>query len=159
MTGRPQARQPQGGWPSLGSSVSKLQGPVTASRAAVRRPVAEDEDDGLGRSGPAGLPRPGYAPFLPNADGLADMTLKGVTLDQLDDRKSLLCEFRPPAPRPWTPPASWKAPTQFTRQALAILTSSKLAEALDLEREDRGSATATAAARPTRPATATPARC
>ena len=34
------AQQPAGGWPSLGSVVSKLQGTASTRHAAVRRPVA-----------------------------------------------------------------------------------------------------------------------
>ena len=41
MTGWPVAQQPQGGWPSVGSAISKLLGPTqrTAPRSSTCRPA------------------------------------------------------------------------------------------------------------------------
>jgi len=85
--------------------------------------------------GQPGFLGPSYAPFLPNADGLADMTLQGVSPERLGDRKSLLAGFdglRRRADRM----GELEGADEFTRQAFSILTSSRLVEALDLERED-----------------------
>ena len=41
-TGRSCVQQPPGGWPSVGSTLSKLLGRADRRHAAVRRPVAED---------------------------------------------------------------------------------------------------------------------
>jgi hypothetical protein len=73
-----------------------------------------------------------HAPFKPNADGMANMVLQGVTMDRLSDRTALLRsidQLRRDAEN--TPGAD-----PYQQQALDILTSNRLAEALDLERED-----------------------
>src|SRR5439155_13688899 len=83
---------------------------------------------------------PGYlglahAPFLPNAEGMADMVLKGVGAEQLGDRKALLSSFDN-LRRDLDATGTMRGIDKFTEQALGILTSSRLAEALDLNRED-----------------------
>ncbi len=135
MTGRPQARQPQGGWPSLGSTVAKLQGPVAPTVPPFVSLSPKMKTMAWADPGRPGFLGPSYAPFLPNADGLADMTLQGVSIDQLDDRKSLLYGFDG-LRRAVDATGDVEGADQFTRQALNILTSSRLVEALELERED-----------------------
>src|SRR5205085_335603 len=93
MHGRTQARQPNGGWPSLGSTVSKLQGAtqegippfvglspkmITSTWAIVGEPGF------LGRK---------HAAMKPNADGMGSMVLKDMTLEQLGQRKRLMRSF------------------------------------------------------------------
>ena len=137
MTGRTHDRQPQGGWPSLGSVVSKLQGPVHAGGAAVRRPVAEDEDDDLGRPRPAGLPRPEPRPVQAQrrrhgrhgAQGHEPGPARAIA-------RRLLASFDGLRRERGRRRRRSQGADQFTQQAFDILTSSKLAEALDLERED-----------------------
>jgi uncharacterized protein (DUF1501 family) len=63
------------------------------------------------------------------------MTLQGITYDRLDDRKRLLTSidrFR----RTADASGAMEGMDAFTQQAMGILTSSKLAEALDLSKED-----------------------
>jgi uncharacterized protein (DUF1501 family) len=65
----------------------------------------------------------------------ADMLLQGVTLDQLDRRKTLLASldrFRRAADQS----GKMHGMDSFTAQAMDILTSSRLADALDLSKED-----------------------
>jgi Protein of unknown function (DUF1501) len=135
MTGRPSARQPQGGWPSFGSSVAKLQGPVCETVPAFVGLSPKMKSSPWSDPGQPGFLGPSYAPFRPNADGLADMTLQGVSLEKLGDRKALLAGFDG-LRREVDASGDVEGTDQFTRQALSILTSSQLVEALDLERED-----------------------
>jgi hypothetical protein len=69
------------------------------------------------------------------AQSAQDMVLKGVSLDRLQDRDRLrasLDRFR----RDADAGGKMVATDEFTSQALGILTSSKLADALDISRED-----------------------
>ena len=136
MTGRTHQRQPAGGWPSFGSTVSKLQGPVNQAvppfvGLSPRMKTATWADSG--QPGFLGL---AHAPFKPNAEGMADMVLKGISMDRLDDRKALLASFDG-LRRELDQSSSIEGADKFTKQALGILTSSRLLEALDLEKEDR----------------------
>jgi hypothetical protein len=76
-----------------------------------------------------------HAAFKPNADGLGDMVLKGITAERLSDRKALMSSFDG-LRREIDSSGTLQGVDRFTEQALNILTSSKLGEALDLSRED-----------------------
>jgi hypothetical protein len=134
MHGRTQQKPPGGGWPSLGSTVSKLQGPVQpgippfaglSPRMKTPTWAIVGEPGFLGRK---------YAAFKPNTDGVGSMTLKGMTLERLGDRRKLLGAFDG-LRREVDADARMVGADESTRQAFDILTSSKLADALDLERE------------------------
>ena len=137
MTGRLLGgKPPQGGWPSLGAAISRLQG---AAHSGVPpfvglEPVMQHK--------PYNAATPGFlgsacSAFSPSGRGRADMSLNDITLDRLDNRKALLGgfdQFRRAAD------ASGKMDGMdaFQRQAFGVLTSSKLASALDLGAESRG---------------------
>ena len=134
-TGRThQGPQPSGGWPQFGSSVAKLQGattPATPPFISLCYPCTH---------GPYNEPGPGflgmsYSPFRPKGPTKLDMVLNGVTTDRLADRSQLrtaLDRYR----REVDASGMMNGLDTFTQQALGILTSSKLAEALDLSKED-----------------------
>ncbi len=132
MHGRTQLNQPGGGWPSLGSTVSKLQGPSrdgVPPFAGLSPKMITNTWANVGEPGFLGRK---YAAFKPNADGTGSMVLKNVTLEQLGDRRRLLGSFdqlRKDAD------ASLQNADESTRQAFDILTSSALADAMDLNRE------------------------
>ncbi len=134
-TGRPFRAQPQGGWPEIGSVLSKLRGPVDP---AV--PPAIDLSLSMQHQ-PYNLPGPGFlgmahAPFKPSGDAMEDMVLRGVNVDRLGDRGTLLTSldrFRRQADQTAAQGANGD---DFTQRALGILSSSRLVEALDLSRED-----------------------
>ena len=136
QTGRLTSNQPPGGWPSLGSVLSKLQGPIDPSvppfiGLAPRMGHMEWADPG--KPGFLGL---AHAPFRPDGAGKADMVLQGVTLDRLADRKNLLAgfdHFR----RDVDASGIMSGLDSFNQQAFGVLTSSKLLDALDLTKEDR----------------------
>ena len=133
-TGHTKVDAPAGGWPQLGSVVSKLQGgvhPATPPFVSLCYDITH---------GPYNEPGPGmlgaaHSGFRPVGPGRSDLTLKGITYDQLQDRTRLLASmdrFRREADTSGT----MDGMDAFTRQAMGVLTSSKLAEALDLSRED-----------------------
>jgi hypothetical protein len=76
-----------------------------------------------------------FAPITPNADGLANMALQGVTVDQFGERKELMQKFDT-LRRDLDATGAIEGADVATRRALNILTSTKLADALDLSKED-----------------------
>src|SRR5439155_23284273 len=73
--------------------------------------------------------------FRPEGNGKEDMVLNGVTLDRLADRRALLAgfdKFR----RDADARGLMEGLDTFNEQAFGVLTSSKLLEALDYQRED-----------------------
>lgn len=138
MTGRTHQNQPQGGWPSFGSCVSKLQGPTERSMPPFVGLSPKMITTTWADPGQPGFLGVGHAAFRPTTEeGRADMVLNGVSLDRFQHRQSLLegfDRFR----REVDASGLMDGLDDINRQALGILTSSKLAEALDLEREDQG---------------------
>ena len=134
-TGRTTQKQPAGGWPSIGSVVSKIQGPVNPS---VPPFVGLAPDAGHPPYGSPGLPGflgVGHAAFRPSGPARADMVLQGIEQERLQNRKSLrsaLDRFR----RASDASGAMEGLDTIEQQALDILTSSRLAEALDLSKED-----------------------
>lgn len=135
QTGRHFNRQPQGGWPSLGSSVSKLQGPTNPSTPAFVGLAPPMKNALWDDPGQAGFLGPAHAPFKPYADGRADMVLNGINQERLGDRKSLLRRFDV-FRREADAFRVMEGMDAYQQQAFGILTSSSLANALDLEQED-----------------------
>jgi hypothetical protein len=134
-SGHTTQNQPPGGWPSIGSVVSKIQGPYNRS---VPPFIGLAPDAGHPPYGSPGLPGflgVGNAAFRPSGPAQADMVLNGITEDRLENRKSLLQNldsFRSDVDAG----GEFAGLDAINRQALDILTSSKLADALDLSQED-----------------------
>lgn len=125
----------QSGHPSLGSVVSKLQGPVDKAvppfvGLTIKTAHAPYSNPGL----PMWLGA-AHAPFQPDGEGMANMRLNGVSLEQLRDRQSLLTSLDRLRSKVETSD-SLRGVDAYTRKAFDVLTSSKLIEALDLEKED-----------------------
>jgi hypothetical protein len=135
MTGRPFARQAAGGWPALGSVVSRLQGPTRPAVPPFVGLSPKMKTMTWADPGQPGFLGVSHAPVKPNADGMADLVLQGVGLERLGDRRALRDSFDG-LRREADATGALEGADTFTRQALTILTSSKLAEALDLGRED-----------------------
>jgi hypothetical protein len=125
----------QNGHPSLGSMVSRLQGPVDKAVPPFVGLTIKTGHEPYSNPGLPGWLGLAHAPFQPDGEGMANMRLNGVTLDRLGDRKSLLSSFDR-FRRDADADGSLEGMDAFTRKAFDVLTSSKLAEALDLERED-----------------------
>src|SRR5229473_2002081 len=89
-----------------------------------------------GRMGLPGFLGVGHAPFQPNkGGGQEDMVLNGVTLDRLADRKMLLASFDR-FRRNIDGSGMMEGMDAFNQQAFGILTSSRLLDALDVQKED-----------------------
>ncbi len=135
LTGRLNENQPVGGWPSLGSVVSKLRG--TAHRGIPPFISLNPKMKGAGWANPGG---PGFlgkshAPFNPNSDGAANLDLQGIDFTQFQNR-SLLLNRLDGMKRQVDQIMELEGVDAFTEQALGILTSSRLADALDITKED-----------------------
>jgi uncharacterized protein (DUF1501 family) len=77
-----------------------------------------------------------HTPFLPDGPEMTEMKLHGVGLDRLRDRRALLASYDNFRRRAERQQATTEGLDAFTSSAFEVLTSSKLAEALDLEKED-----------------------
>jgi uncharacterized protein (DUF1501 family) len=135
QTGRTKRNQPQGGWPSMGSVLSKLKGPAHPAMPAfvgLAPKMGHMEWADPGQSGFLGV---AHAPFKPEGDGKANMVLNGITLERLSDRKALLTSFDR-FRRDADASGMMSGLDNFNQQAFGVLTSSRLMEALDISLED-----------------------
>ncbi|MBM4005733.1 MAG: DUF1501 domain-containing protein [Planctomycetes bacterium] len=133
FTGHVSQNEPAGGWPHIGSSVSRLQGPVfpgvppfvSLCYTTQHKPYNEPGGGFLGL---------GHSSFRPTGPGRDDLVLQGITPERLNDRRGLLGavdSFR----RQWDARGSMDGMDLFTQRAMGILTSSELFDALDLSKE------------------------
>jgi hypothetical protein len=130
----PRKPKPTGGWPQFGTMVAKVQGPArreTPPYVSLCYTCTH---------GPYNEPGPGYlgmahSALRPLGDTRKDMVLNGVTLDRLADRNALLRQFDT-FRRDADQTSMMSGLDAFTEQAMGLLTSSRLAEALDLSKED-----------------------
>jgi hypothetical protein len=124
-----------GGHPSLGSVVTRLQGPTDPAIPPFVGLAEKTKEIRWSDSGKPGFLGAGCAPFKPDGPGMSDMTLNDVSLDRLQNRRSLLHQvdrFR----REVDASGMMDGMDVFERRALDVLTSSRLLEALDLSKED-----------------------
>ena len=134
-TGRDeQAFKAMGGWPSMGSLLSKLYGPVDPSVppfVGLAAPTKHLPWSDSGKPGFLGAP---YQAFKPDGEGIADMKLAKINQDQLGDRKQLLSSFDQMR-RELDVNSGLRGVDAATERALGVLTSSKLLDALDISKE------------------------
>jgi hypothetical protein len=124
-----------GGHPSLGSVVAKLQGPADPSVPPFVGLAARTRHVPWSDPGKPGFLGPAYAPFKPDGPGMSDLTLRGISREQLVDREKLRTSFDR-LRRDIDGSGLMAGLDASTERALGVLTSSKLLEALDLSRED-----------------------
>ena len=132
--GRSDSNQPPGGWPAMGSVLSKLEGPVNPSMppfVGMAPAMGHKPWSDPGQPGYLGIP---HSPFKPSGPGKADMVLEGVSLERLSSRRSLLSSFDR-FRRMSDSSGLMEGMDAFSQQAFGILTSSKLASALDINQE------------------------
>jgi hypothetical protein len=140
MTGRRRSdRTPPGGWPAAGSWVSHLQGRVNEAVPPNVALMYHTGNKTWGETGTGGYLGVAQSPF--NLVGRQarssneSMVLQGITLERLQDRNLLMQavdRFRGNADTTGV----MESMDVYAQQALGILTSSKLADALDLSKED-----------------------
>ncbi len=137
LTGRSSKRQPPGGWPAMGAIVSRLQGPVNSAMPPFVGLSPKMGHAPWARNGEPGYLGVAHAPFQPNrGGGTEDMTLHGISLDRLHDRAGLLKSFDQ-LRRDMDASGLMSGLDAFNEQALGVLTSPKLLQALDLSRENQ----------------------
>jgi len=134
MTGHSVNGQPVGGWPSLGAAVSKLQGPIEPGTLPFIGLSPRMKNAPWGDPGQAGFAGQAHAPFAPNSEQ-ARLGLTGISAASLRNRKLLLNEIDRLKREAESSNALAGLESQY-EAAFGILTSSKLVDALDLERED-----------------------
>jgi hypothetical protein len=136
LTGRHRRRpQPPGGWPCLGSVLSKLEGSVNSALPPFVGLAPKMGHVPWSDNGEPGFLGVAHAPFKPSGEGKDDMVLNGITLDRLGDRQALLASFDR-FRREADSSGMMDGLDNFNQQAFGVLTSSRLMEALDIEKED-----------------------
>lgn len=140
MTGRRKgSRQPPGGWPSGGAWVSKMEGQVTPAIPANVALMYQTGHRPWGETGDGGFLGVAHAPFnLLGREARSkpeNMVLQGITLEKLQDRTRLmqsLDRFRRDADQH----GQMESLDVYAQQAMGILTTSRLVDALDISKED-----------------------
>ena len=133
-TGRKVANQPAGGWPSVGAVASKVLGP---RNQAVPPFVGLSPNAGHPPYGSPGLPGflgVAHSAFRPSGPARNDMKLQSIDTDRLASRKALLSHVDR-LRRDIDATGSLSGMDNLTRQAFDILTSTSLADALDISQE------------------------
>jgi hypothetical protein len=125
----------ESGHASLGSVLSKLQGPVDRAVPPFVGLAPRMGHMPWANPGEPGFLGKAHAPFKPDGEGMTNMVLNGVSLDRLSDRKSVLGNLDR-LRRHVDATGMMDGMDSFNQRAFEVLTSSKLLEALDLERED-----------------------
>lgn len=144
-TGRPGGRngdnEPAGGWPTFGSAASCVLGPgrngiVPYVDASPKMSYAPYRNRGIhdasGQVSWPGFTGREHVPFALEGDIKSDLLLNGVDLSRFGDRRQLLAALGQYHRR-----VESDGLDSFQKQAFGLLTSSRLAEALDLQREPR----------------------
>lgn len=136
LTGwEPNSLQSLGGRPSIGAAAAKLYGPVDPAVPPFVGLAAPTRHMPWSDAGQAGFLGSAYSPFKPDGPGMKNMTLKGITLDRLSNRRQLLGQLDN-LRRDIDVTGTMEGMDAFGQRALDVLTSSKLVDALDLSKED-----------------------
>lgn len=135
FTGRVPGRNvPAGGWPQFGSIVAQRQGQAERGVPPFMSLCYTCTH------GPYNEPGPGFlgiaqSPLNPLAASRDDMRLSGITPDRLGDRRALLASMDR-IRRDIDHSGKMAGMDAFVGQAIDLLTSSKVVDALDLSKED-----------------------
>jgi hypothetical protein len=125
---------PPGGWPSLGAVMTRMLPPTNRETPPFVGLAPKAGHPPYGSPGHPGFLGPGCSAFRPNGDGMADLTLNGISSDRLDDRRVLL-QSLDRLRREADKSGLMEGLDVFNQRAFDVLTSSRLIEALDLSKE------------------------
>ncbi|HAD58673.1 MAG TPA: DUF1501 domain-containing protein [Planctomycetaceae bacterium] len=123
-----------GGRPSIGSVLSKVQGPTHPSVPSTVALAAKTSHTPWSEPGAPGFLGASHQAFRPNGGGMENLTLNGVTLERLNDREQLLTSLDG-LKRNADATGMMDGMDAFSQAAFGVLTSSKLADALDVTKE------------------------
>jgi len=136
-----------GGRPSVGSATWKLKGAVDPG-VPPHIGLGETKYASYAESGSAGFLGEAYQPFKPHSSGryagsyaftrnfsLSDMKLRGMSLEKLQERRTLLASLDR-LKRQADASGLLQSVDGYTQTAFEVLTSGRLVEALDLQKED-----------------------
>ena len=124
-----------GGRPAIGSALAKLYGPVDPSVPPYVGLAAKTKHTPWSDSGSAGFLGSSFSPFKPDGPGMQNMKLNDISLERLQDRRSLLSGLDRMR-RDIDASGTMEGMDAFEQKAFDVLTSSKLLDALDLSKED-----------------------
>jgi hypothetical protein len=133
-TGRTVQKQPPGGWPSIGSTVSKLLGSSDGSVPPFFGLAPDAGHPPYGSPGHPGFLGVAHGAFRPSGPIRQNMTLNSGNAVHLSDRTNLLKEFDR-VRSDIDSRGTFDGLDAIRRQSLEILTSSKMVDALDLSKE------------------------
>ena len=133
-TGRSVQNQPPGGWPSIGSNISRLLGSVNKSVPPFFGLSPNAGHPPYGSPGHPGYLGVAHAAVRPAGPVKKDMLKNSINGFHLSDRKSLLTSFDQMR-RENDAHGRTDSLDAATRQSMDILTSNRLVDALDLSRE------------------------
>jgi hypothetical protein len=135
MTGWPHdSLKAMGGRPSMGSILAKVQGPVDPSVPPFVGLAAKTQHTPWSDSGKPGFLGTAYAAFKPDGEGMADLRLRNINVEELADRRKLLASFDTMR-RDLDASGAMSGMDAITARAMNVLTSSRLLHALDLTKE------------------------
>lgn len=124
-----------GGRPSIGAVAGKLFGPKDPGVPPAVALAEKTQHVPWSDPGTSGFLGAAFQAFKPQGEGTSDMRLNGMSLDRLQDRKSLLNGLDL-LKRDVDATGMLKGMDAFSEAAFGVLTSSKLVDALDLSKED-----------------------
>ena len=134
-SGYPSNAPVSGGRPSFGSYSSKLQGPVHASVPPFVSLTHKVAHPPWGNPGEPGFVGHAHKPFNPHGNELSHLKLTDFTLDRLDDRRAMLQSFDRFRRQADKADAMARL-NSYQQQAFEMLTSTRVWQALDVDRED-----------------------
>ncbi len=133
-TGRTKRTIVPGTWPSFGSTIAKVMGPAMPSIPPFMGLAPNAGHAPYGSPGHPGYLGVTYSAFRPSGPVRQDVEMNGIDMSRLQERKQLLASFDT-LRRDCDANGTMKGLDSFNRQAMEILTSSALADALDISKE------------------------